>query len=75
MYVKVRVTPSGKKERVAQKGKTEFEMIVKEPAQQNLANRRVQQLLAEAFNTSPRSVHLISGHRSGTKLFNVELQG
>lgn len=73
MYIRVRVIPGSKKETVTRKGEAEFEMTVREPAQQNFANKRIIQILAGEFKTSPRQVRLVSGHRSGSKLFNIEL--
>ena len=48
MYVKVMVTPSAKKEKVEEKNGELF-ISVKEPAQRNLANKRVRELVASHF--------------------------
>jgi len=72
MYIRVRVTPGAKKEQVTKVNDTEFEMRVREPAERNLANKRVGKLIAEACGVSEKQVKLISGHRSPTKVFDVE---
>lgn len=73
MYIRVRVQPGSKKERVAKIGEREFEMTVKEPAERNLANKRVRVLLAEACEKPLGDVRLVSGHRSQTKMFHIEM--
>lgn len=72
MYVRVKVSPGAKKERVVRTGDTEFEIAVKEPAEQNLANRRVHELIAHELGVSVKKVRIISGHRSPRKIFSVE---
>lgn len=72
-YVRVTVTPAAKRERFAATSETEFEVAVKEPAERNLANRRVQALIAEYFGVPHGKVRLISGHRSSRKIFTVEM--
>ena len=73
MYVRVAVIPKAKKEKVTKLSDTRFEMQVKEPAERNLANRRVRTLLAEAFNLPEGKVQMVTGHRSQTKMFDVDL--
>lgn len=73
MRVKVKVEPGAKRERVVRENDTTFTMAVKEPAERNQANKRVRELLAEAFLVSLRQVHLVTGHHSGSKMYEVEL--
>lgn len=72
MYVQVTVTASAKKEVVTTVSPTRYDIRVKEPAERNLANRRVATLLAEACGVPPRAVKLISGHRSPRKIFSID---
>ncbi|MFQ5541113.1 MAG: DUF167 domain-containing protein [Candidatus Paceibacteria bacterium] len=72
MYIKVAVTPAAKRERFAAAGENTFTAAVREPAKQNLANRRVVQLVAEHFSVSPRAVRIVSGHHSPRKVLAVE---
>lgn len=72
MYVKVRVQPDSKKERVAKVGKQEYEMMVKEPAERNMANKRVREILAGEYNKSIGEVRMISGHRSQSKMLYID---
>lgn len=72
MYVRVTVTPKAKKERVERIDETTFSVTVREPAERNLANRRVRELIAEAFSVSLSQARLISGHRSAKKIINID---
>ena len=62
-----------KKEKVEEKKNGELAVSVKEPARQNLANRRVKQLLADYFNISIKNVRLINGHHHPKKLFSIDV--
>ena len=46
-------------------------MAVKEPAERNLANKRVRELLAGAEGARLEDVRIITGHHSPTKVFDV----
>jgi len=73
MYIRVSVIPNAKKERIKTISDTRFEMQVKEPAERNLANKRVRTLLAETLGVSVGKVQLVTGHRSPVKMFAVDL--
>lgn len=73
MFVRVHVVPDAKKEKVTKESDTVFQIMVKEPAERNLANGRVRQLLAEAFGVAVGKVQIVTGHRSPTKMFDVEV--
>lgn len=72
MYVRVRVTPEAKREVVTRKSGDTFEISVKEPAERNLANRRVVALIAAHFKVPVGAVRIISGHRSPGKILSVD---
>ena len=71
MYVRVSVYPDAKKEVVLKTGENRYEIRVKEPAERNLANRRVIELLALEHKVSPKSIRIVSGHHSGQKIFSL----
>lgn len=54
VQVRVKVTPGASKEVFRQTGAREFEAYVREPAQKNMANRRVLSLVKEHFE---KAVH------------------
>ncbi len=71
MYIKVHVMPSAKREELVRESTDHFRITVKEPAERNLANTRVRELLAREFTVPLGSVRLISGHRSPSKIFSL----
>jgi len=71
MYIKVRVNAGMKKEKVVKVSETTFEMSIKEPAERNMANKRIRTVLAEVYNVSQGSVRIVTGHHSQSKIFDV----
>ena len=49
-----------------------FEAYVREPAQKNLANTRVRELVADYFGVALSSVAITKGHRSRNKLLEIK---
>ncbi len=70
-YARVRVTPGAKRESVIETDGKSFSISVREPAERNLANGRVRELLAEHFGVAVGKVRLIAGHRSPQKIFDI----
>ena len=73
MYVHVKVIPDAKKEAVLQKDKTHFAISVREPAERNLANKRVLNNIANQFNVVQSKVRIITGHHSPSKILDIDL--
>lgn len=71
MYVRVAVYPGAKKESCTKVGEHRFEVMVKEPAEQNLANRRVIELIAREYGARVGQVRMISGHHSQRKILSL----
>lgn len=67
----MRVTPGAKKEYIKQMGEAAFDVYVREPAQKNMANRRVCALMAEQFNVEVGDVRIVSGHRARGKMLTI----
>lgn len=72
MYIKVRVTAGAKKEAVTKVSKSSYKMSVKQPAERNLANVRVIELMASHLKVPAKTVRIINGHHSPSKLLSVE---
>ncbi len=70
MYLKVIVNPGAKKEKV-EEIKNGLKISVREPAQRNLANTRVCELVALRFKVPFSAVRILSGHRSPHKLLSI----
>lgn len=74
MYIKIRVTPGAKKETFSKDSPDHFTASVKEPAERNLANRRVIELIAAHFNVPSGKVRMVSGHHSHGKILSVDIE-
>jgi uncharacterized protein YggU (UPF0235/DUF167 family) len=73
MYIRVRATPDARRERVERVSDTEFAIAVQEPAERNMANMRICELIAHEFGVSRNRVRITTGHRSHTKVLSVEV--
>ena len=71
MYIRVRVSAGAKKESFTQTAEDSFLVSVKEPAEQNLANKRVLELVAKHYSIEPKQIRIISGHHSPGKILSV----
>ena len=71
MYVRVTVYPNNKRESIEKIGENRFEIKVKEPAERNLANGRVKELLALEYQVEVKMIRLVSGHQNNRKIFAV----
>lgn len=71
MYIRVRVSAGAKKESFEQVSEDSFLVSVKEPAEQNRANKRVRELVAGHFGVEPKQVRIISGHHAPGKILSV----
>lgn len=72
MYISVRVLPGARQEKVEALPKGRLRISVREPAERNLANRRVRELLAGHLGLPLAQVRLLGGHTSPSKLFAVD---
>ena len=73
MYLKVRVVPGSKKESFVQENDDIFAISVREPAERNMANDRVCELVARHFNISRSKVKIVTGHHSRSKILAVDI--
>jgi len=72
--VRTKVFPSSKKEKFIKIDDGQFEIYVREPAQRNLANYRVRELIARNFSVSISQVQMLTGHHSPKKTMRVILE-
>lgn len=73
MYIKVRVTDGAKKEKVEKKSEDHYIISVKEKAERNMANNRICEIIATLESISIKSVRIINGHHSSSKILSVNL--
>lgn len=74
MYIKVKAVPLSKKESIKKVSVDTFVICVKEPAERNLANKRIVEVIAGEFMASPRKIRIISGHRSKSKILSIDIE-
>jgi len=73
-YVKVRVITGMRKEKVKRVDEVTFEMTIKEPAERNLANKRIRALLSQELSVPEGKIKIITGHHSPSKMFDVTIE-
>lgn len=71
-HIKVKVYPDSKNEIFKIIKNDFFEVHLKEPAENGLANRRLLTLIEENINPRPRRMRIVSGHLSHSKIIEVE---
>ena len=73
MYIHAKVLAGARKEELMKIKKDHYKISVKEPAERNLANKRVIELVANHFNLLSNQVRIINGHQSPSKLLSVDI--
>jgi len=72
MYIRVKAIPGSKKESVKVLKPDHLQVSVKEPAERNLANTRIRELVAKHCGVPEAKVKMLSGHQSRSKMFSVD---
>ena len=73
MYIKVKVVVGAKREKIVKKTEDRFDISVKEPAERNLANKRILELVRDYFKVYNGEVRIVSGHHSPSKIISLEI--
>ena len=71
MYIKVQVTAGAKREVVVRDRDDHYTISVREPAERNMANTRVRELVARELSIPTGKVRIISGHQSTHKILST----
>lgn len=69
MYLKIKVIVDARSEKVEKIEENEWKVWTKKPAERNLANERVLELVREEYPNEP--VRIISGHHSPSKIVSI----
>lgn len=69
MYIKIKVIPDAREEKVEKLKDDEFRMWVKLPAENNVANNRVLEIVRGMYPN--KGVRIISGHHSPSKIISI----
>jgi uncharacterized protein (TIGR00251 family) len=72
VYIKVKVITEARKEKIVKKTKDHFDISVKEPAERNMANKRVLELVRDYFKVYNGDVRIVSGHHSPSKIISLD---
>lgn len=70
-FVKLKVHPDSKQNRLVQSGSDRYEIWVKEPAENGRANKAVLELLAAHLGTPVGKLWLVKGAQSPSKIIQV----
>ena len=74
MFIKVKVQAGSKKEKIEKKSDDKYIISVKEPAERNLANNRICEIFASIYEINIKSVRIISGHQSPSKILSINIR-
>lgn len=75
MYIKVRVNPGSKKEKITKKSENHYILDIKEKAERNMANKRVCEIVASLYSIPIKAVRIINGHQSPSKILSINILG
>jgi uncharacterized protein (TIGR00251 family) len=73
MYIKIKVKTEAKKERFSKISEDHFEIDVKVPAERNMANDRVIELVRNYFKGYNGDIRIVSGHHSPSKIISLDV--
>jgi uncharacterized protein (TIGR00251 family) len=71
MLIHVKIKPDSKEDKIVEKNEMSFIVYVKEPAEDNKANRRLIELMAEKFNIVKSKVKIVTGHHAPSKILDI----
>ena len=73
MFIKVKVFPGSKKNKIVDKSADSFEVHIKEKPERGLATKAVIKILANHFKITSGGIKLIKGARSRNKIFEIKI--
>ncbi len=71
MLIHVKIKPDSKEDKIVEKNETSFIVYVKEPAEDNRANKRLIELMAEKFNIIKSKIKIVTGHHAPSKILDI----
>ena len=74
MYIHIKALTNQKEERVFERKPGYFDVFVREKPEQNQANRKIVEIMAQHFSIRPEKVRIVSGHHKPSKIFNINLE-
>lgn len=70
-YIKVKVHPDSKENKIVQKKEDTFELWTKSPAENNSANISVVRMIADKLSISPEKISIVKGYHSPSKILII----
>ncbi|HEY9583698.1 MAG TPA: DUF167 domain-containing protein [Candidatus Paceibacterota bacterium] len=70
MYIKVKVKTEAKNEHIEKINEDHYEISVRQKAQNNMANKRILEIIRVEFPNS--DIRIISGHHSPSKILSID---
>lgn len=71
-HIKVKVFPDQNKEKIIKNADDSYDLYIREPAKEGMANRKVLNILNEQVIPKPKKIKIVSGHISPSKIIEVE---
>ena len=71
MYIKVRVITKAKEEKIEEIEPNFLKIWVKEPAERNMANKRILELAKARYPEYNGDIRIVSGHHSPSKILSA----
>lgn len=70
MYIKIRIFPNSKKEKIDKVSEDHYEVSVIQKAENNMANSRLLEIMHAKYPNS--AIRIVSGHHSPSKILSIE---
>ncbi|MEW5950303.1 MAG: DUF167 domain-containing protein [Elusimicrobiota bacterium] len=70
-YIKVKVKTEEKEYSIKKKKEDSFELSIKEPAENNRANKALIEVMAKYLNLPENKVTIVKGHTSPSKILGI----
>jgi uncharacterized protein len=71
MLIHIKIKTDSKEDKIVQKNETSFIVHVKEPAEDNRANRKMIEIVANKFGIIKSKVRIITGHHHPSKILEI----
>ncbi len=73
MLIKIKAFPSSNKEEIIKKEEDSFEIKIKEPPLQGMANKAIIKALSLYFKIPVKKIRMIKGFRERNKIFDINI--
>ncbi len=71
MFIKVKLKPNSKKQKIIRKSERDIEIWVKSKAERNLANLEMLEILSVFLGIEKNKIIIVSGHRRPNKMLKI----